>query len=135
VVAVLADVNIEGHVERIVRRMQSPEWLDFCQEIVPRYVTFAEVGLHRRSTDAEIWQKCQAEGLVLITNNRNRDGADSLEETIRTKNHLDALPVLTLSDADRVLESSIYLDRVVASAFEKLLDLDTRRGAGRLFLP
>jgi predicted nuclease of predicted toxin-antitoxin system len=105
VIGLLADANIDGHVIRIVRRMRSAGWEFYWRELGLRYVTFAEVGLDRESTDVEIWDLCQAEGLILITNNRNRDGEDSLEHAIRTRNNSNSLPVFTLGSADRVLEA------------------------------
>ena len=46
-----------------------------------------------------------------------------------------SLPVFTFSDAHRLYQSAAYLDKVVERLLEILLDQDSYRGAGRLFLP
>jgi len=73
--------------------------------------------------------------LYLLTNNRNDDGPNSLEATIRTRNAATRLPVFTFSDADRIYQSKGYVDRVVESLFDQLLRIETLRGSGRLYLP
>jgi hypothetical protein len=57
---------------------------------------FPALGLAFNALDALIWATCQREGLVLITGNRNDDGPDSLEATIRNENQPDSLPVFTM---------------------------------------
>jgi hypothetical protein len=135
VIALLADVNIEGHVSRLVTLMQGNYWHDFWDHLQIRFVRFYDVGLSPNATDAIIWQLCQQEQFCLLTNNRNDDGPDSLEATIRANNIAISLPVFTISDADRTLHDREYAARVVESLFDYLLRLDTLRGTGRLFLP
>ena len=134
-IQLLADVNIDGHVRRVVALMQTDYWREFWDYLDIRCRTFRDVGLSRDDTDAHIWQVCQQQQLYLVTNNRNDDGPESLESTIRKHNAELSLPVITLSDADRVLQSSVFADRVVESFFDKLLRIETLRGTGRLFLP
>jgi hypothetical protein len=83
----------------------------------------------------EIWQLCQAEKLVFITDNRNHDSADSLESAIQLHNSPDALPVFTIADLNRFRTSRSYAERVLESLYDYLLRIDTVRGAGRLYLP
>ena len=61
--------------------------------------------------------------------------ARSLEATIRTHNAPDSLPIFTIGDADRILQSREYTEEVIESFFDQLLRLDTLRGAGSAFLP
>ena len=75
-------------------------------------VSFPALELSYNAPDALIWRTCQREGLVLITGNRNDDGADSLEATIRNENQPDSLPVITIADADRVLQDRLYAEKV-----------------------
>jgi hypothetical protein len=100
-----------------------------------RFLTFADAGLSSDDTDAHIWDVCQQRGLYLLTNNRNDEGPDSLEATIRTRNTAACWPVFTFSDADRLYQSKDYADRVVESLFDHLLRIESLRGTGRLFLP
>jgi hypothetical protein len=93
------------------------------------------IGLVDLSPDDVVWQTCQREQLVLITANRNHDGPDSLEATIQAEGTDQSLPVLTLADADRILRSDDYAERVVRRLIEYLVDIDLYRGTGRLYLP
>jgi hypothetical protein len=72
---------------------------------------------------------------LLLTNNRNDDGPDSLDATIRQFNTPQSLPVFTIGDADKILDSSEYTERVVDRLFRYLLDYANILGTGRLFLP
>lgn len=135
VTGILADVNIQGHVDFLMELVRSDEWIEFWQYLNIRYVTFADVGLRAETSDADIWQLCQGQGYVLITSNRNRESADSLESTIRAHGGRDSLPVLTLADAERVRHDRGYASRTVVSLLQTLLDIDAVRGAGRLYLP
>jgi hypothetical protein len=83
----------------------------------------------------EIWQRCQAEQLIFITNNRNQDSPDSLEATIRQHNNPACLPVFTVGDLDRFRKSRAYAMRVLERLYEYLVDIDNVRGTGRQFLP
>ena len=82
-----------------------------------------------------VWRRCQERQLILLTNNRNDDGPESLEATIRTLNIATSLPVFTFADADRSLQNAAYAEKVMVSLFDQLLRLDSLRGTGRLYLP
>ena len=131
----LADANIMGHVEYLARLMQAGSWGGFWQDLDLVLLHFAEVGLSPSATDLEIWQRCQAEQLLLITDNRNADSPDSLEAVIRLHNTPQALPVFTIADVDKLRTSQAYAERVMIRLYEYLLDIENVRGAGRLFLP
>jgi hypothetical protein len=135
VITLLADANIQGQVEILVGRMQTEQWRDFWDHLQLRHATFADVGLQPADSDAVIWHRCQAMGLVLLTDNRNDDGPDSLEATIRTDNQPTRLPVFTIGNVRQLSESPAYADRVIDQLFEYLLEFDNIRGTGRLYLP
>lgn len=134
-ISLLADVNVIGHVARIVGRMQSEYWREFWEHLELRSINFAEAGIPEDAGDSQIWRRCQERQLILLTNNRNDDSTDSLETTIRTAGTSESLPIFTFRDADSILISVEYVDRVVASLFDQLLRIDEWRGAGRLWLP
>ncbi|HVA46417.1 MAG TPA: DUF5615 family PIN-like protein [Pirellulales bacterium] len=75
---ILADVNIQGHVDFLVDLLTSDAWVEFWEALGIRYATFDDVGLDAESADAEVWQACQDKGYVLVTSNRNQKGPDSL---------------------------------------------------------
>ena len=83
----------------------------------------------------EIWQCCQAQDLILITDNRNDDSPTSLEATIRRFGTPSSLPVFTIADLRKFREDRDYAERVVASFYDYLQRIDEIRGTGRLYLP
>src|SRR5690349_18915437 len=95
VITLLADANINGHVARLGFLMRSPYWRDVWDGLQIRVAAFGDVGLDPADTDAVVWDCCQNQGLILITSNRNEDGPDSLETTIRTRSTATSLPVFT----------------------------------------
>jgi hypothetical protein len=80
----LADVNNVKQVRVLLMLLQEESGSELWHHLNLTTPTFAELGLHPRSPDTNVWLMCQAEQLVLITANRNDDGPDSLEATIRT---------------------------------------------------
>ena len=43
-------------------------------------------------------------GMILLTSNRRRREEDSLEQTLREENTATSLPVLTIGNAERMIE-------------------------------
>lgn len=119
----------------LFREMQSPTWIEVWDYLSLVEVQFSELGLAPGSKDLEIWQKCQTQQVVFITNNRNEDSMDSLESMIRLYNTPASLPVFTIGDFDRLRESRAYAEDIVEQLYDYLLDIDRVRGAGRLYLP
>lgn len=132
---ILADINVRGHVDFLLALVQSPPWRDIWGELRLSYATFASFGLDPAATDVEIWHRCQDEGYVLITDNRNSKGKDSLDSVIRSANTLHSLPVLTIGNIQRLRHNREYAESVVVRLFEILIDIESVRGAGRLYLP
>jgi len=97
---ILADIHLKGPVEDLVREMQAEPWAEFWNELGLVLFHFEDVRLTPTSTDLEIWQRCQAEDLILITSNRNSDSPESLEASIRRFNTANCLPVFTIGDLD-----------------------------------
>jgi hypothetical protein len=100
-----------------------------------RFTNFAEMGLAAGTVDNDLWHFCQSQGMYLLTDNRNQQGADSLEETIRQNNTPTSLPVFTVSDRDRFANDRADAERVIESLFDRLIDANNLVGTGRLFLP
>jgi hypothetical protein len=132
---ILADINIGGHVDYLVSLMQLGTWNSIWSELNLQYARFGDVGLAPDAKDSAIWQFCQADGYVLITGNRNEDDIDSLQATIRARNTAQSLPVLTVSDPERLRKDREYADRLIESLLDALLDIESLRGTGRLYIP
>jgi hypothetical protein len=128
-------MNIQGHVVQLYLALVSPSLSEIWAAMALPHLTFGDVGLHPRTSDRDVWQLCQREQYLLITANRNNDGPDSLEATLRGQNTASSLPVLTLANANRVLNSATYAKRVAERLIEVLMDMDNYRGTGRVYLP
>ncbi|MBE5229838.1 MAG: ACP S-malonyltransferase [Microcystis aeruginosa PMC 728.11] len=128
----LIDHNLKGHALVFLGAIATQGWLD----IVPmQFVTFAEMDLSINSDDRTVWRIAQENQMILLTANRSMKGKDSLEQVLREENTSESLPVITISNADRLLNDSEYRGRCVESLVEIVLDIDTYRGARRIFIP
>ena len=132
---IVADINIQGHIDLLVVLMQAEPWKLFWDHLHLQYVHFADIGLAPATLDSVVWDTCQKEELVLITDNRNKKGQDSLEATIQTRTTPTSLPVFTIASVPHLRASRAYADRIIDRLLDSLLRIDTLRGTGRLYLP
>jgi hypothetical protein len=132
---IMADHDIEGQMQVLLRLLASAEWRLLWTELAVRIESFASLGVSVDMSDAELWRLCQRRQIVLPTGNRNLNGPESLEAIIQTANTPASLPVLTLGEPQRIFSNSAYAHHVVERLMEYLVDLDNLRGTGRLYLP
>jgi hypothetical protein len=131
VITLLIDHNLEGQALLIRGLLSAEGWLD----LVPLQLqTLADAGLPVNSNDRTVWRFAQAHAMLLLTDNRSRKGADSLEETLRDEAISSSLPVLTIGTARRLVEPE-YRRRCVERLLEIVLDLERYAGVSRLFIP
>jgi hypothetical protein len=128
----LIDHNLKGHALVFFGAIASQGWLDI---VSVQFVTFDEMNLSIDSDDRVVWQLAQANRMILLTANRSMKGKDSLEQVMREENTSESLPVITVSNADRLLNNSEYRGRCVESLIEIVLDIETYLGARRIFIP
>jgi uncharacterized protein with PIN domain len=127
----LIDYNLRGQATLLWGTIASEGWL----EIMPiRFVGFDEVGLLKNSSDRLVWQVAQTQQMIILTANRNMKGNDSLEEMIRKDNNIKSLPVVTISNKER-LDERIYRERCASRLVEILFDLENYMGVGRVYIP
>jgi hypothetical protein len=115
--------------------MQAETWAEFWRALGLVLRRFEDVGLSASATDLDVWNVCQTEHLILITDNRNLDSEDSLEATIRRNNTPEPSPVFTIADMNEFRTNSFYVERVVEALYDCLMRSDEVRGTGRLYLP
>ena len=128
----LIDHNLKGHALVLFGAIASQGWLD----ILPiQFVNFAEVNLAIDSNDRVVWRLAQEKRMILLTANRSMKGKDSLEQVMREESSSNSLPVFTIANADRLLNDVDYRGRCVESLIEITLDIDSYRGARRIFIP
>ena len=128
---ILVDHDIEGQILTLWGALAAEGWLEICPL---RLVTFVQAGLPVHSIYRSIWQFAQAQGMMLLTHNRNMKDENSLEQTIREENAPASLPVLTVGRVERLRERA-YRERCVVRLVEIGLDIEHYLGAGRLFIP
>ncbi|NIR51116.1 ACP S-malonyltransferase [candidate division KSB1 bacterium] len=127
----LVDHNIEGQAEILWGTLAAEGWL----EVLPlTLVRFKDVGLDSESSDQEIWRFAQANDLILLTDNRNMESEDSLEQTIRKENTPSSFPVLTIGTLAK-MDERIYRVRCATRIVEIAIDLNNFLGTGRLYIP
>jgi hypothetical protein len=80
--ALLADVNAEGHLHALISACLNAGWAEIWRDLSVSVYDFAALGLDRQMSDEVLWHLCQQRGLVLVTGNRNRKSADSLQAAI-----------------------------------------------------
>lgn len=127
----LADHNIEGQSEILWGTMAAEGWGEF---FFLKLLTFADAGLSYESNDREVWRFAQANQIILLTDNRNMEGDDSLEQTIRDENAPSSLPVLTIGNVGR-MDEKIYRIRCATRITEILIDIENYLGTGRIYVP
>jgi hypothetical protein len=135
VVTLLVDANLDGHAKLLAMQLGTDTWREWRDHLDIQFLHFEQAGLDRSAKDDAVWRLCQEKGYYLLTANRNRKSEDSLEATTRRESKADSLPVFTFADADCIYQSAAYLDEVVESLVDYLLDEMNYRGAGRLYLP
>jgi predicted nuclease of predicted toxin-antitoxin system len=129
---VLVDHNLKGHALILLGSIASQGWLD---SVPIRFVTFEEIGLSIDSNDRVVWRLAQENQMILLTANRSMKDEDSLEQVMREENTPTSLPVVTIGNADRVLNDSIYRERCVDRLVEIVIYLGNYMGARRVFIP
>jgi hypothetical protein len=131
VITILADRNIERQAETLWGVLASQGWL---RMVSIQVVTFAGLGLPVNASDRLVWRFAQEREMRLLTDNRNRKGTDSLEQTIGDESTPQSLPVITVGSIDRLTEPD-YRARCAERLVEIALYLENYRGTGRIFIP
>lgn len=122
---------MEGHASLLWGALAADGWLT----LLPlQLVTFADVGLPFDANDRDVWRLAQSRGMLVLTLNRNMRESGSLEQTLREENTATSLPVLTVGSPNRLDEKS-YRDACAVRLVEIVLDLESYRGAGRVYIP
>ncbi|HZS44327.1 MAG TPA: hypothetical protein VFC63_04445 [Blastocatellia bacterium] len=128
---ILLDHDLEGRKIFLEAGLKETGW---DQYLTFEFIRLRDLNLSEESTDQQIWSFVQRERLVFITNNRNRDDATSLQATIEIENTSTSLPVLTISDQNKLLLAE-YRQQVADSLATIIIDLESYLGVGRIYLP
>ena len=127
---VLLDLHLAGKDVFLRAGLRESGWADL---VTLEFLRLRDVGLPDDCSDQDIWRFVQQHRMVLLTSNRNCDDETSLQATIRRENTLDALPIVTVPDPDRLLNSA-YRQDVVVGLIEIFLCPEEFCGRGRMFI-
>jgi hypothetical protein len=128
---ILLDHDVEGHARYLQAGLRETGW---DRDITVAFVRVRDLGLPDDSSDQDIWRFAQQHRLLLITSNRNQENETSLQATIERENTPEALPVLTLSQANRLLIPD-YRQQAVHKLVEIIICLENYLGIGRIYIP
>ena len=79
-ISILSDHNMDGEAAHLQVSFDSEGWQEHA---AARYLTYADVELNREIDDRSIWRFARSRQMLLLTDDRYRRGANSLEATIR----------------------------------------------------
>jgi hypothetical protein len=104
----MADHDIEGQMQVLLRLLVSSEWRLLWAELAIRVESFVSLGVSVDTPDGELWRLCQTRQIVLVTGNRNNEGPESLEAVIQEANSPTSLPVLIIGEPQRIFSGNTY---------------------------
>jgi hypothetical protein len=128
---ILLDHDIEGHAKYLQAGLKETGW---DRDLTIEFVRLHDLALPEDASDQDIWRFAQHHRLLLLTSNRNQENETSLQATIDRENTPEALPVLTLSQTNRLLISD-YRQQATHKLVEIILYLENYLGVGRIYLP
>ncbi|MGH7136939.1 MAG: hypothetical protein ACREHD_14460 [Pirellulales bacterium] len=133
----LADANVHGHQARIAKLLERSGLWDIIVEIGLEFAVLSDIGLPGNVDDRTLWRRCQNEGWVLFTDNRNDEGETSLQATLADSWAPGNLPILTLADKPRFERSAEYRERVAQDIADVLFGLSggEYRERDRIYIP
>jgi len=128
---VLLDHDLEGQVPFLEAGLRETGW---DQYLHLEFIRLRDLNMPDNTTDQEIWRYVQCEHCLLLTNNRNREDETSLQATIERENTRDSLPVITVSDKDKLVIPA-YRQQAAHKLAELVIYLENYLGVGRVFIP
>lgn len=130
-IGLLADQNMPGQAELIWSVFSPADWQGLGVEALYQ---FDGIGLARSANDRDVWLACQSRSLLLLTDNRNAEGADALGRVIEELNDSRSFPILTVARLQRVNEFA-YRENLAYSIADVAQRIESLLGSGRLFIP
>ena len=116
----LFDVNIQSHRAHFARLLDQNGLSAVFAELGVSMKILADLKLPLDIDDRSLWYHCQSQDFVLLTDNRNEHGSESLQATLVDSWMIGNLPVLTLSSKTRLARDRAYAQRVAADIADVL---------------
>ncbi len=130
-IRILLDHDLEEFDDYFEAGLRETGW---DQDLTFIFKRLRDYGLPDDHPDQEIWRFAQQQRLWLLTNNRNSDDDASLQATIKRENTPDSLPVITVSDKNKLVLAE-YRQQAVNGLVEIVISPERYGGTGRLFIP
>jgi hypothetical protein len=133
----LADVNVQGHLPYLRHLLDALGLWAVLVELNLRLVTFSDLQLQRDLDDRSLWNRCQQDGWVLFSENRNHDGPNSLHATLTDTWQNGHLPVLILSNKSGFERDRRYAEQVATDVAGLLFGVEQQeyRDQPRIYAP
>ncbi len=133
----LADVNVAAQARYLSGLFVSFGLAGVLSEEGLVVRTLTDLGIARDASDRFLWDFCQENGWVFFTDNRNEDGADSLQATLNESWQPGCLPVLTLGSKARFENDATYRRQVAEDVAEVLFGATQGeyRSQPRIYVP
>ncbi len=133
----LGDVNVQGHLPYLRQLLETLDLWTVLAEIPLAFATFPDLQLPRDLDDRSLWNRCQQDGWVLFTENRNDEDENSLQATLADSWRMGHLPILTLANKGRFEHSARYAKRVAIDVAELLFGIaqEEYRDQPRIYVP
>jgi hypothetical protein len=119
----LADINVQGHLPYLIRLLEFLQLWPVLAELKLEFITFPQLQLPPDLDDRAVWHRCQADGWVLFTENRNDDDPNSLQATLTDSWRIGHLPVLTLANKSKFETSASYAQKIAIDVAELLFGI------------
>ena len=130
-ITVLLDHDLEGQVPFLEAGWRETGWNRYLDL---ELIRLRDLNVPNDASDQDIWRYVQRAHLLFLTNNRNREDATSLQATIERENTPRSLPVLTVSDKDKLVLPA-YRQQAAHKLAAVIIDLENYLGVGRVFIP
>jgi len=134
---IVLDVNMSGYLLLFPRMFEALGLFEVWASYSIELLRVADLGLPDEASDRLVWNLCRSRNLILLTDNRNNDGPDSLEATLAEQTEFDFLPVLTIANKQKFHRERSYALTASSSLLDVLADIarGEYRGSGRLYIP
>ena len=133
----LADVNVQGHLPYLRQLIENLGLWAILAALNLEFAIFPDLGLTPDLDDRSLWNRCQQDGWILFTENRNEEDENSLGATLADSWQIGRLPVLTLANKGRFENSSEYANQVANDVAELLFGIaqEEYRDQPRIYVP
>jgi len=131
---IVSDHRVVGAAAALQRAIVAGRWQEFAELLDLRFLRPADLGLASDAKDVDVWPAAQQSGAILITGIRS-GGGESPDRVIEERSGPECFPVVTIADPRRVIHDPGYAASAAVRLLDLLIEIDSWRGVGRIFIP